>query len=474
MQELFEHIVHQTPAAVDRLYGYGDIPDRRSAPWSCKALFQALSPLSKAIIMRLIFFEKPVELRLLQSWMSADGLPELERSLEVLAELRILVIEVVLEQEASLVSINPYFRGSFRYALNNTEEPWLIGGHRVPNTEDEPPTAEELDEYSASSWEKVLYFLLSADMETSVPDSVKNFMFQTGIMQRRPEDPLQVSITAKGYDYMLKDFHSQVWAFVMESLNRASQYQEEIISFIFMLSYCNLGSSYPVIALTKIQRLLLSEFCNLGIVYRNGPKATHFYPCRIAIEMLCKSASAEKHSSAIASSVNVPLNHRNISIIVETNFQVIAYLSNDLHLWMICLFIDARTMVRFQNMVIGSITRESAKESFSIGIRASQIIDFLETHAHPLAKKRQKQVPENVADQLVLWELEKLRITVNDAIVIDVKEIAGGDRLTVLFENLWEQAKVLKVLLWSNAEKYMLAVTPSGHNQLQAYLDSCM
>jgi transcription initiation factor TFIIH subunit 4 len=272
----------------------------------------------------------------------------------------------------------------------------------------------------------------------------------------------------------------QVWAFVMVTLKRAAQHQEEIISFAFILSYCRLGECYPAAALTRIQRLLLAEFCNLGIIYRTSTKATHFFPCRIAIDMLFKNKSGPgghdtaSYSAADSTSIApAPLNHRNISIIVETNFQVAAYLSNDLHLWMICLFIDARTMIRFPNMVIGSITRESAKESFSIGIKATQIIDFLETHAHPLAKARKKIVPENVSDQLVLWEREKHRIKISDpAVVIDVSELASGDRMTMILYNLLlEQATLLNVLLWSSVDKKMLAVSPAGYQQLQAFVD---
>jgi hypothetical protein len=211
MQALFEHIHEQTAVAVDRLYGSGDT-ERRTAPWSCKAMFQALRPLSKAILMRLIFFEDKVEYGVLLGWMLLPtGMHEFEKSMEELKQLRMLLVEDAAVVEQSQVSMNIYFRESLRYALNNLETPWLINSATVPNTEDETaPSIEELDEFSASSWEKVLYFLLSADMETSVPDSVKNFMLETGIMQRSAESRGQVYLTAKGYDYMLKDFHSQV------------------------------------------------------------------------------------------------------------------------------------------------------------------------------------------------------------------------------------------------------------------------
>ena len=64
-----------------------------------------------------------------------------------------------------------------------------------------------------------------------------------------------------------------------------------------------------------------------------------------------------------------------LHVLVQTNFQVTAYLDNALHLAMLSLFVDIR--VRLPNSVIGTISRASIKEAYRTGITAAQIINFL-------------------------------------------------------------------------------------------------
>ena len=119
-------------------------------------------------------------------------------------------------------------------------------------------------------------------------------------------------------------------------------------------------------------------------------------------------------------------------------------------------------------MVIGSITRESAKESFGMGIKALQIIEFLQAHAHPKISGRANVVPENVSDQLLLWERERHRISSQNAVVIDLEDIAWGEAKDTLFDKLLELARQLQVYLWSDDVNKVIAVTPEGFEQLQS------
>jgi hypothetical protein len=50
------------------------------------------------------------------------------------------------------------------------------------------------------------------------------------------------------------------------------------------------------------------------------------------------------------------LNSMSLTIIVETNFQVVAYVNSNLHLAMLSLFVDTRTMIRLPNMVSSAIS----------------------------------------------------------------------------------------------------------------------
>ena len=61
---------------------------------------------------------------------------------------------------------------------------------------------------------------------------------------------------------MLKDIHLQMWIFMMEYIkmkvetNAAAQ--EEILKFLFQLSFCRVGDCYPVKPLSESQQVKIS------------------------------------------------------------------------------------------------------------------------------------------------------------------------------------------------------------------------
>lgn len=292
-------------------------------------------------------------------------------------------------------------------------------------------------------------------------------------------------------DFLLLFFHffshfMQVWIFVLQSLSRA-QNQEEALVLFFLLSDCKFGNCYPIEALTKSQKQLVFEFSKIGLIYMRSILSTRFYPTRAAINMLFKSmrnegetthgksngGSASESSTRNENNTNSILgsgpnstsshlqssNNHTLQIIVETNLQVIAYVTSDLHLAMLKLFVDLA--VRMPNMAIGKITRERSKEAFRMGIRASQMIEFLQSHAHPKTIVRGDSiVPDNVSDQLLLWEAERYRVQADDVILLDFSELRGITRQ--LFTNIFVYTKKLNVCLWGSEAKMVLAVKPEG------------
>jgi transcription initiation factor TFIIH subunit 4 len=122
--------------------------------------------------------------------------------------------------------------------------------------------------------------------------------------------------------------------------------------------------------------------------------------------------------------------------------------------------------------VLGNITRDSAKAAFRLGISAQQIIGFLTTHAHALPAKNNPVIPENVSDQLKLWQAEKKRYTCQDAVVVDVHDIAQGAYLVKLFDQLVGYARDIRVLVWANSNLKQFGVTPGGFAHVQAYAET--
>ena len=60
---------------------------------------------------------------------------------------------------------------------------------------------------------------------------------------------------------------------------------------------------------------------------------------------------------------------------------------------------------RLPNMVVCRLTRSSVGRALDLGVSAVTIRDFLDRHAHPRAAAAGMAVPDNVKDQIYLWEM---------------------------------------------------------------------
>ena len=254
-----------------------------------------------------------------------------------------------------------------------------------------------------------------------------------------------------------------------------------------MLSFCHVGHSYPISQLSQIQAQLMMEFSHLGIIY-HSPQSSRFFPTQIAVNIISnkKINSNESSSSTLpgTSSLLTPTlpssnpapplsttsqNMSGLELIVETNFQVVAYCTSDLHLAMLSLFVDNRGMIRLPNMALGQITRDSIKYALKMGIKAQQIINFMLIHSHPRISNRNSIIPENVTDQIKLWESERYRLKTQPSFFINLAEISSGRHLDELYIKLKRYSKDINVLLWCDDEKKHLIVTVEGYYQLEAY-----
>jgi hypothetical protein len=173
-------------------------------------------------------------------------------------------------------------------------------------------------------------------------------------------------------------------------------------------------------------------------------------------------------TSSISSSTSTALIniHSTLTIIVETNLQVIAYVTSDLHVALLRLFIDIS--IRLPNMAIGRITRDKAKEAFSVGMKSAQIVDFLTIHAHTISKTRVKIIPENVIDQLILWESELERVQSTESLLIDFSQMIGMSK--ELYQRLVEHLNQLNLILWENHSKYCFICDPTAQSIIHSFL----
>lgn len=249
---------------------------------------------------------------------------------------------------------------------------------------------------------------------------------------------------------MLQDNHQQVWHFVvqylksLESQEKSEQLIREALTLLICLSFARVGEAYLASSLKKESRTMVKHLSLFGLLYtRKIGKATLFYPTRIAMQLIGgerTSGDSNNENTTLASALwslsastleqalanPHPKESSHLAIIVQTNFQVCAYTTSELHVSMLGLFCDVQSIRRLPNIVFLHMTRDSVKAAFHLGIQARQILRFLEKHAHPKLRElaqsnsttlgitAQCPIPSNVVDQIWLWHRERSRVQLTE------------------------------------------------------------
>lgn len=517
MAGVFDHIKLLDEESLNILYGKSNQINSnhisKQSIWTCKAIFQSLSALAKNYILRLLNIHEYVRINDCKSWINNDNKHLHYQVLNELYSFKLLIkreqIDPIHSQNKVIeIMLNNYFRNSFISSLSN---PFLLRSNRSNNMESKSNlnavSSSFLDNFFVTTWEKMLYYLINNSYiindysikgkkkvtSAKVSPVVDNFLLHTGLLAKIDKSKSR-SITNKGYEFMLLDRHSQVWSFLQAILLRYES-QGDVLSLIFMLSYCECGVGYLLDDVNSNQRQLLNEFSNLGIVYLPEGDPKYFYPTKIIIDMVIynnKEALILSNNNLTNALITNNTSYApTMTIIVETNCQVVAYVTNELHFNMLKLFVDVTA--RLPGMAIGRLTRDKAKAAYQMGISAAQIVEFLLIHTHPVVGHKRHNaannsgttgkdqptvlLPENIIDQLVLWENECTRIQIDDVIVIDMAADidklratgpAGESEIRVC-EKLLDYAKKMGLCVWSNEENYSFAVSVNDFPIVQKY-----
>jgi transcription initiation factor TFIIH subunit 4 len=316
---------------------------------------------------------------------------------------------------------------------------------------------EDLERYTQSQWDAVLHYLVGTpNMKVQPNPAVTHFLFQTDLMQPDPDykrsynkDDAPLVITQKGYDFMLQDNSQQVWHFIvqyldsMEASEKKDKFQREALLVLICLSFSRFGECYSTASLTKRGLKVVRDLALFGLIYYKEIGGTSiFYPTRIAMQLVGAGGAGGSNSGgggggskgsgmwswstkALDEALSHPRPHNSshLAIIVQTNFQLCAYTTSELHVSMLGLFCDVHSIRRLPNVIFMTITRDSIKGAFSLGIQSQQILRFLEKHAHPKLRQGSgglgasvsaSPLPGNIVDQICLWDRERSRVIWND------------------------------------------------------------
>lgn len=286
---------------------------------------------------------------------------------------------------------------------------------------------------------------------------------------------------------MLIDISEQIWSF-MRYYTQEAERQVDVLQMMFQMNYCVPGNPCAVAALTETQQQLLGDFVEFGLIYRKRrgkDSADLFYPTSLGVNIVFGQSKQQQMKAAQESLGQVgqfqrdvrsangqdissqdndgegPSSSSGMFVILETNFKCYVYTQSSLHVEMLKLFLTIECIL--PNLVVGLVTRKSINSAFKKGIEAKQIIHFLEQNAHPLCRRRHKLLPDNVTDQIILWERERNRITLN-----------GG----VLYHDFESEEQFLAVVSfaldkgihrWSNKSKHQLFVDAQHHDTVKGF-----
>mmetsp|Transcript_9685 Transcript_9685/g.20623 ORF Transcript_9685/g.20623 Transcript_9685/m.20623 type:complete len:747 (-) Transcript_9685:160-2400(-) len=335
-------------------------------------------------------------------------------------------------------------------------------------------------------------------------------------------------ITSKGYEFMLRDTNSQVWQFVLQYLNammsqdktnntdqnpasdpndpdkandndqKISSEQKdnirmEALSFLICLGNCRVGEGFHSSALgSKSARVLMKDFARFGLLYvcRVAGK-TAFYPTKVAVDLLAGSdpgamgmgmsnntpamgnsmaaAAMEKPSASAIQSLQHSLaaptpSSSHLALIIQTNFQVVAYTKSKLHISTLGLFCDISSYRRLPNVIFFHLTRDSVRSAFRLGVTAEQILRFLYKNAHPMLREGDLPlVPTNVSDQILLWDQERTRVVMDEVWAHQCRDAAE-------FAAVGQYASDADALAWGAAHKNKLYIHFRQAEQISAFI----
>uniref|UniRef100_A0ACD5Y6U9 Uncharacterized protein n=1 Tax=Avena sativa TaxID=4498 RepID=A0ACD5Y6U9_AVESA len=436
----FMDMVAALPAAkLDMLY---------DSAFICEAVLRSFLPLAKKYVLQMLYVSVPVPSAAIEEWVLDEYASKHKVAIDRLVQLRVFV-EIRDRRKEVSYKMNIKFQGNM--------QKYLVSGGSLPrqpipsSITGRLPTLTELENYALEQWECFLLQLINSsqvEKGTSFSSSMMR-TFQRGLLSSRDNEAPKLS--ENGFQFLLMETNAQLWYIMREYISSAEERgvdPTELISFLLELSFHTLGDAYSLNSLADVQRIAIRDLAELGLVkLQQGRKDSWFIPTKLATNLSSSLSDASASKEGI--------------VVVETNFRLYAYSASRLHCEILRLF--SRVEYQLPNLIVGAITKESLYGAFDNGITAEQIVAFLQQNAHPRVADKIPIVPENVTDQIRLWENDRNRVEMVLSHVYE--EFPSKD----MFEQCCDHARDNGFLLWEDA-KMRLIVRGEFHQEMHEFL----
>nr|XP_023877525.1 general transcription and DNA repair factor IIH subunit TFB2 [Quercus suber]POF23264.1 rna polymerase ii transcription factor b subunit 2 [Quercus suber] len=437
----FMDMVASLPAMkLDKLYDNAFI---------CEAILRSLPPLAKKYVLQMLYIDSPITAKSMEVWVLPDGSSKHRVAIDRLIQLRVFT-ETVDRRKETTYKINPTFQTNLQKLLTHGE---VLPREPMPsNITVRLPSMEDLDAYAIGQWECFLLQLISS-AQAERPSNISSSMmkvFQRGLLSQRDKEAPR--LTESGFQFLLMDTNAQLWYIIREYISNSEERgvdPADLISFLLELSFHVTGEAYNSNTLTEVQRNTIKDLTDLGLVkLQQGRKESWFIPTKLATNLSVSLTDSTSRKQGF--------------VVVETNFRLYAYSTSKLHCEILRLF--SRVEYQLPNLIVGAITKESLYNAFENGIAADQIISFLQQNAHPRVAERIPTVPENVTDQIRLWESDLNRVEMTPAHYYD--EFPSRE----IFEAACDHAREWNGLLWEDSKRMRLVVKAEIHIHMRDHL----
>lgn len=227
-------------------------------------------------------------------------------------------LSIIMIKDEKYLYINEVFRRGITGALTGSGDVESFG-KPCSDMQQQAVSVDFLDEYAKSQWETILYFMVGSDQATAPRKTVLFLLQRAGLMQKDGTKDDSLNITSLGFQFLLQDVNSQLWALLLHYLSMAEERNMdlvEVLAFFFTVGGLELGRAYETRGLSLTQMQTLEELSDYGLVYRPSKSAKYFFPTRLA--------------STLTSTASPLLSRQNDQeeqgyLIVETNYRVYAY-----------------------------------------------------------------------------------------------------------------------------------------------------
>eukprot|EP00871_Galdieria_phlegrea_P001310 jgi/Galph1/217/GphlegSOOS_G4919.1 len=441
------------------------------SPFATSCIFEVLSSIQKTVLSRLLFVDV-VPMQSVFNWFQKLKYSQLQTAVNELVSLKI-VHKKQETQDSVMLEIHPSFQKSLqqmifgkatspfdRQEMENEQQEVSTTLH---NSNQETKDTTLLEQHSRLCWNKICHFLVGSW------NTKEEKILQCGLLEEFQDG---FRITQLGFQFLLKDMLEQIWFILHGCLfsvahetetqefkeTHQQTHVEELLELFFELSFCAPGKPYPAKALSKVQRNVMPLLVDLGLLYKNAEDAEYFYVTPMGIHLVSSVDWTEEYEKNIQWK-DFSVVSEDCRLIVQTNFRVYVYTNSAFQISLLSLFIQF--IYRLPNLAIGMITRESIRTALSNGISAEQMISYLQKHTHSVTKGK---LPLTVIDQIRLWEAQRFRVHMTDAILLDHFESPQQFDKAVSF------SKELGAYLWSNEHECTLVIAQAAEAAMKQFL----